>query len=316
MRDLVNTTPADLPEPRSVEEIASITLAVEKEAERRYLAFARDLRAFGSPKLAVLLEEFGREHGARNDRLEADVTLGQGQDFASKDLAPLLPQLFSEDATAACDLFGLTPYRVLAFAVDLAQQTFKLYSYLAATTDPGIRDYAERLAGEELSRAASLRVARRRAYHAARQQSKSETYPVASLVESQADLLAAALAIETRLALELAMAGEKETSFASTCEATRQRVVELRRTSEQAGEPGGPMAEELARFAQSVGQDARADPDRVTRRLLADCERAFTFYDAVASAPVDEAVMLQAQDLSQAAVDRIGQVRAATDQER
>jgi hypothetical protein len=161
-----------------------------------------------------------------------------------------------------------------------------------------------------------LRVARRRAYHAARRQSKSETYPVASLVESQADLLAAALAIETRLALELAMAGEKEAGFASICEATRQRVLELRRTSEQAGEPGGPMAEELARFAQSVGQDARADPDRVTRRLLADCERAFTFYDAVASVPVDEAAMLQAQDLSQAAVERIGQVRAASDQER
>ena len=75
------------------------------------------------------------------------------------------------------------------------------------------------------------------------------------------------------------------------------------------------MVEELAKFAHSAKGDERADQYRgtPTRRLLADCERAFTFYDAVASAPVNEAVMLQAQDLSQAALERIGQVRAAAE---
>jgi rubrerythrin len=315
MSDLGNTTPADLPEPRSVEEIASIALAVERAAERRYSASARDLRAFGSPELAALLEELGGEHGARAGRLEADLAIGDGQEIASKDLAPLLPQLFSQDATAACDLFGLTSYGVLAFAVGLAQQTFTLYSYLAAAADPSTRDYAERLAGEELSRAVRLRIARRRAYHAERRQPKTETYPVAGLVESRPDLLAAALAIESRLALRLAMAGEKQAGFSSTCEATRQRVEELRRASAQAGEASGSMAEELAGFARSAQRIGPADQDRAaaTRRLLADCERAFTFYDAVASAPVNEAVMLHAQDLSQAAVERLRQVRAAAD---
>ena len=159
------------------------------------------------------------------------------------------------------------------------------------------------------------RVERRRAYHTGRGQPKAEAYPDARLVESQADLLAAALAIEDRHAQRLAKAREKETGFSSTCQATRQRVEELRRASEQAGEPGGPMAEELAKFSHSAQTNAQADRDWATptRHLLADCERAFTFYDAVASAAVNEAVMLQAQDLSRVAVERIRQVRASAD---
>ena len=86
----------------------------------------------------------------------------------------------------------------------------------------------------------------------------------------------------------------------------------MRRAAEAAGEPGGLMAEELARFSRSTQATVNSGRDReaAKRHLLAECDRAFTFYDAVARAAVNEAVLLQAQDLSQAAVERIRQVHA------
>ena len=314
MRGSGDMSLANLPEPRSVEEVAAINLAVDKAAERRYLAVARDLGRVGSPAVVALLKDLAGEHGARAGQLEAEVAAGKRLDLGAQDLARLLPRSLSDEGAAACDLLGLTPYRVLAFAVSLAQHTFELYSYLAATADRDVCDYAERLAGAELSRAARLRVERRRAYHGGGRQAEAEAYPGAHLVESEADLLAAALAIEARLAQSFAVVGEDETGVSSTRQATRQRVEHLRRAAEEAGEPGGPMAEELAVFSRSTQTTAKSGGDReaARRHLLAECDRAFTFYDAVARAAVSEAVLLQAQDLSQAAVERIRQVRAAS----
>ena len=313
MRGFIDTSLANLPEPRSVEEVAAIALAVDREAERQYAALAGELRAFGATAVAALLEEIGGEHGARAGRLKANAATGERREIAPKELARFLPRALSENGAAACNLLGLTPYRVFAFAVELAQQSFKLYSYLAAAADNGVRDYAERLAGEELSRAARLRARRRQAFHTGGRQPGSEAYPAAGLVESRADLLAAAFAIEHRLAQRLAMAGEAQAGFLPACQATRQRAGELSDAAEQAGGPGGPMAEDLARFSHSAPTSAQADQNEeaLTQYLLADCERAFTFYDAVAHAPASEAIMLQAQDLSQTAVERIRQVRAS-----
>jgi len=313
MPGLGDTSLADLPEPRSIEEIADFVVALDKAAEKRYSALSRELRALGSPEVADLLEELGGEHKDHAGRVAQRATGDEHRDVVPNDLAPGLPRVLSEEAAADCDLLGLTPYRALALAVTLAQQSFQLYSYLAAAKDVEVRDYAQQLASEQLSRAARLRVERRRAYHAERSQPKAAGYPAAPLVGSLADLLAAAVAIEERLAERLAKAGEQDSRLSSACRETRQRAERLRKSCEEAGEPSGPLAEELETFADSAQAIAQADRDRAaaTRRLLAECERAFSFYDAVASAPADEAVMLQAQDLSQEAVERIRQVRAS-----
>lgn len=299
MRGLDETSLANLPEPRSVGEIAALALALDREAERRFAAIARELRALGSPGVADLLEDLSGEHGTRARRFEAEATSGEGQGLAEGESAQLLPPILSEFDAAVCDLSSLTRYRVFAFAVDLAQQSFKLYSYLAAAADHRIREYAEHLAHEELLRAARLRALRRQAYHGERRQ--PNVFPAPRLVESLADLLAAALAIEDRLAQRLAAAGIDASS-------TRERVEGLRTTAQQAGTPSGPMTEAVVKFGESADNSVEA-----RRPLLADCERAFTFYDAVASAPVNEAVMLLAQDLCRAALERIRQIRASSE---
>ena len=65
-------------------------------------------------------------------------------------------------------------------------------------------------------------------------------------------------------------------------------------------------------FATLERTDAKSPQDRLAdlRRLLTVCERAFVFYDAVVSGAVDERVMLQAQEMSGIALDRIAAVRA------
>ena len=63
----------------------------------------------------------------------------------------------------------LTPYRALALAVQEAQRNFRTFAHIAALVGPAdVRRDAEALARNELVRAATLRGARRRAYHAER----------------------------------------------------------------------------------------------------------------------------------------------------
>ena len=63
----------------------------------------------------------------------------------------------------------LTPYRALALAVEEAQRNFRTFAHIAALAEPAdVRHEAEHLARNELTRAAALRGARRRAYHAER----------------------------------------------------------------------------------------------------------------------------------------------------
>ncbi len=63
----------------------------------------------------------------------------------------------------------LTPYRALALAVREAQRNFRAYAHVSALAQRAdARRQAEGLAHSELVRAAALRRARRRAYHAER----------------------------------------------------------------------------------------------------------------------------------------------------
>jgi hypothetical protein len=84
----------------------------------------------------------------------------------------LLPPALTEVDRATEDAIAsvlLTPYRALALAVQEAHRNFVTYAQIAALAQPTVvRRQAEDLARNELVRAASLRRARRRAYHAER----------------------------------------------------------------------------------------------------------------------------------------------------
>ncbi len=307
MRDRGAGYLAELPEPRTAGDVAALALALEREAERRYLAFAEDALGITSPEVGALLGRIAGEHGERAGRLEAEEAA------AARIPEALWLWLFAEEETVVCDRVGLTPYKVLAYAVALAQRSFTLYSYLAAAQDPAARDSAERRAADELLRAADLRRERRRAYRVERRSAAVEPYPPPALVETLADLIAAALVVEEALSRRLAEALGADPALSSSLEATRRQVEDLQHARGAAGQAGGALAEALARLAQALPTSEPQIEDKagLRRRLLTECEHAFTFYDAVASAAVNEAVLLKAQDLCRVALERVKRLAAA-----
>jgi hypothetical protein len=128
----------------------------------RYARTAAAARARGNDELAELLEILAR-------RESADSELSYGE---AERVRKLLPLTLAEVDAATEGAIGsalLTPYRALALAVGEAQRHFRIFAHIAALAGPAdVRRDAERLARNELGRAAALRGARRRAYHAER----------------------------------------------------------------------------------------------------------------------------------------------------
>jgi hypothetical protein len=126
----------------------------------RYAHAAEVARARGTQELAELLEILAK-------REPADTGLNDGEAEKVRRLLP--PGLAEADAAMeeAMRSALLTPYRALALAVEEAQRHFRTFAHIAALAERAdVR--AERLARNELVRAAALRGARRRAYHAER----------------------------------------------------------------------------------------------------------------------------------------------------
>jgi hypothetical protein len=128
----------------------------------RHAHAAEAARARGTQELAELLEILAK-------REPADTGLNDGEAEKVRRLLP--PGLAEADAAMeeAMRSALLTPYRALALAVEEAQRHFRTFAHIAALAERAdVRQEAERLARNELVRAAALRGARRRAYHAER----------------------------------------------------------------------------------------------------------------------------------------------------
>lgn len=305
---------ADLPEPHSVRDIAAIAIALEAEAQRRLEAFAAEVEATARPEVLALLARLAGGHAGRGDLLRSDWASDEGEGALVELPKSLLAQVFAEEDSAACHGYGLTTYRLLAFEVSAARRRFALYSYAAAAAeDPEVRGFAEVCAGKELALAAELRIDRRRAYRSEREELAADAYPSSALIESLGDLVAAALFVEQALARHLVEAEQAHTALSSCLETTGRQVDELRSLAREVGRPNAALARALTRSGQSPPTGGSEDKKGAMSRprLLAECERAFAFYDAVAGEAAVSSVMLKAQALSQTALERIKRLVAA-----
>ena len=120
------------------------------------------------------------------------------------------------------------------------------------------------------------------------------------------------MVVEEALSQRLAEALEAVPELSSSLEATRHQVDVLQGERDAAGQPGGVLAEALVRLAQAAptGDPQAEDRAGLRRRLLTECQYAFTFYDAVAGAAASEAVLLKAQDLCRVALERVKRLAA------
>jgi hypothetical protein len=140
-----------------------LAFAAEQSANEasRCMHAAEAARARGMRELAELFEILAKHE-------PADAGLGGEAEKVRR----LLPPEFANADPATEEARHsalLTPYRALALAVQVAQRNFRTYAHVSALAQSAdARRQAEGLARNELVRAAALRRARRRAYHAQR----------------------------------------------------------------------------------------------------------------------------------------------------
>jgi len=153
-----------LPAVDSVPALFTLATAMEREAARRYDELAARMQAAGNAGLAGVfadLAEQEREH-------EHGIAEWAGRQGVDADALPGFrwqsPESLSDDAVA--DAGGealMTPLGALELAVHNEERAFAFYVRIASeAADPGVRDYAERMADEELGHVALLRLERRR----------------------------------------------------------------------------------------------------------------------------------------------------------
>jgi rubrerythrin len=202
-----------------------------------------------------------------------------------------LPDDFDDEVATSATL---TPYRALALAVRHEESSFAFYSYLAAeATSDSVRQLAEALAKDELDHAALLRIKRRRAYRTERATAPREAMP-----ETVAELRALAsrhalsdARLHRALAARLALEGQQVAAEAFSAAA------------------GDEDAEAGAAFGVETSQEGAAGvPPTVTGGLRV-LEEAFERYTAIVERASDEAVLGEAQHLSERALRRLALTR-------
>jgi rubrerythrin len=155
----------------SLEELFAIAYALEHESALRYAALAERMRSAGDSPLAETFDRLAHEERSHLDSVVAWSKTERGTAPDAAHLRWALPETFNDEEAGTSAPQIQTPYGALAMAVRNEERAFAFWSYVAA-------------------HAATLRRARRNAYHADRFRRASST--------SQADFDMAVL--ETRLA--------------------------------------------------------------------------------------------------------------------
>lgn len=300
--------------PATVRSILALSLALEREAARRYDALAARMASYGNIELSELfasLADEERRHEASVERLRKAV--GGGAEIAT----PLMPPpeaLSPEDEAEAGGPYLITPYRALKLAAEAERRAYRYFIDIAGRTeDAAVQRQAEALAAEELDHLARIRKERRRAWHAERRGGSLDRST--REIRTPETLLLRALAIETEaeaelLALANQLPPEAQAAGAALRDATRAETVLINQIAEKliafnAPAKGG---------SGHAGTPAAETPRSVNDALLAalsSAERAGDLYLTIADQTRHEDVLTLAQWLAEQATYRLSRIASA-----
>ena len=301
-------------------DLMSIALQAEREAIRRYSQLSARMREASNESAAALFDRMIIEE-QEHERLLLEWMTRESID-ENPDIGPISwsdPQVATTYDDEARNPHRSTPYKALAFAVHNEEIAFRFYTHVAAESDnETVRKYAEILAREELGHAALLRAERRRAYHAERETGSVEPVLDPRAIHNEADLLAAAIHIDRSLTDTMGMITADSPQLLALVRETRQQISDnehalgsLARNSKLlAGEDISTNLEQLTSYAAQMEKKS-SSLDSNLQRLSFYCDRSFAFYDAIVENTADESIMLAAQKLTSAALDRIGVLQQA-----
>jgi rubrerythrin len=184
----------------SLDELFALADAMEQEAARKYDELATAMDEQGRRDLAAVFADLA---AAEREHVESVTRWSQSRLGKPPDPALVrwqAPETFDSETTSEIKASRLiTPYQALAIAVQNEERAFAFWSYMAAFADDrDVEMASEAMAREELGHVATLRRARRRAYH--REHLRGEgARPAARAAEDKLD----ARMLELRLATHL-----------------------------------------------------------------------------------------------------------------
>ncbi|WP_440997433.1 ferritin-like domain-containing protein [Arhodomonas sp. SL1] len=165
-----------LPPIDNVNDLFRVAVAMEEEAARRYDDLAQRMESAGQPELATLFRELEAQEREHETGIEGWAR-SQGIDATERPTFQWQsPESLTEEEIAeAGGEAVMTPEGALNLAVHNEERAFSFYVRIATEAeDREVREYAERMAGEEINHVALLRLERRRA---ARRRMQAEQGP-------------------------------------------------------------------------------------------------------------------------------------------
>jgi rubrerythrin len=153
----------------TIRQVLALADALERAAVRRYEVLGACMRRVGHADLGRIFEALAHEERQHVESVEHLTQASPGSGPGAELPSMALPETFEiGDAAAAA---RLTPYKALGIAVRGEEHAFTFWVYVASeAANTEVRAQAEGMARQELVHAAKLRLERRRAYHAEREQ--------------------------------------------------------------------------------------------------------------------------------------------------
>jgi hypothetical protein len=286
-------------------QLFSAALASEREAVRHYGAMAERMRHYKNHEANELFNRLVNEGRERENqlmewaKLEHIQLFDHAQPIIWED--PLMPTTYDAEAR---DPYRSTPYKALAYAAHNTDRLFHFYTYVSANTkDPQTEQYARILAGDALNRTRLLTSRRRRAYHIEHRGIRQKQLDTALRLKSLLDLHRVSASVEARLTNLLNSMAEHYKDMELVAQQSRETMERCQQHLLAAGEP---IIEPDAPYSiENIGKDLQQD----ILMIFAESERAFNFYDTVMAHAYNEAIMLEAQQLSESALTRLEAIR-------
>jgi rubrerythrin len=320
----------------TVEALMDVAVGMEEEAALRYEQLAAEMGRVGEPLLAGLFTELAElERG--HARGLAGWARREGRPSPHAVHFPWrLPETFGGGDES--DGSPLTPYNALGIAVRNEERAFAFYTYVAAQADRSepVRTRAEALAREELEHVAQLRRLRRREYHRNRAVARPNRPEITSMAELHTlawGLEHGAAVVEILAADGFGQAGAAALLLRRAAEQSQTRARRLADLVAGGADLVARGADLVARGADLVARgDARVPPPGsevveaartagiilpgamtpagLLNLCLRDAEQILDLYLGIAERAVDETLMLEAQDLAEAAVARLALIHS------
>ena len=187
---------AEPPAPvKSLEELFAIAHAMEEEAAARYAEIAERMRQEGNPSIAEVFERLSADE---QGHLDSVVYWSKREKGKAPDPAQIrwkIPETFDDEGAATTDPRLLSAYRTFSMAVRNEERAFAFWAYVSAHAESqDVRRAAETMAHEELGHVATLRRARRQAFHSERSgtaggRSRAEAQDTGHLEQRLAEVL-------------------------------------------------------------------------------------------------------------------------------